>query len=644
MVFARIFAQICVILSILLHRSLMLSLPYFKIPVTEHPLENILSGVLSDASVAIGLVGAIQLCAHLFRTSRLRWLMDFFFIVFALLVNIGLTCHLHYVEFFGLTLRPFHLMLAHVKDFWTVGPGMVTASWKSIVLLVVPWSLALLFGRLLTMRKRSVSFENNCRQISKQKYLVYGVFLILGIIFSEALSSMLAVLPNVNPELRYNPIKSFYENLVEFRRYQNLPRPNKDDVEKMREFFAVSGRHYEKDLLEDRYPFWQTAVPSINTASNEIERTLKDFLDEEAGKKGPWNILLILSESLRAHEITAFGNHEELYRTLTPAMTKIASKSIRFEETYHVGEATKFGQTATLCSYLDLQNYPLMIVDPTISLVCLPDIAKEKLYFTYFFYAGDNQFDNQDLFYRSHHIDKILGREAFPPSKEIGKWGASDHELFEKSLSLLKDAPKPFFGTILTVTNHEPHVLPMDAPSTIRRDLPILDQMLQYVDWSTGDFLEKFSKKFPHTIIILTADHGSSRKEPFSKGQVSPAFIRRMARIPLLIYVPGMPSSLQGVSLRHLTSQVDIAPTLLTLLGWGNTPQQFSGVDAFSRTTEPIFVDWFADLFKAAKKKVDSTDVEITPVPQRMIDLITSLIVHKMLAPAPLNGWKLTKE
>ena len=98
--------------------------------------------------------------------------------------------------------------------------------------------------------------------------------------------------------------------------------------------------------------------------------------------------------------------------------------------------------------------------------------------------------------------------------------------------------------------------------------------MVQYVDWAFGDFYKKIEKKHPHTLIILTADEGKHIGE---KTSIIPKYkeLRKIFRLPLAIISPKMPSDLSGTEIDKLSSQVDLAPTLLSLLDWEKTKNQF---------------------------------------------------------------------
>lgn len=108
----------------------------------------------------------------------------------------------------------------------------------------------------------------------------------------------------------------------------------------------------------------------------------------------------------------------------------------------------------------------------------------------------------------------------------------------------------------MTTSNHRPYTYPegrIDIKSGHGRDGAV-----KYTDYAIGQFLENARKKpwFDNTIFIFVADHtaGSAGKEdlPISNYQ-----------IPLFIYAPKLIEARENA---QLSSQIDLAPTLLGLL------------------------------------------------------------------------------
>jgi phosphoglycerol transferase MdoB-like AlkP superfamily enzyme len=93
-----------------------------------------------------------------------------------------------------------------------------------------------------------------------------------------------------------------------------------------------------------------------------------------------------------------------------------------------------------------------------------------------------------------------------------------------------------------------------------------------YTDWSIGDFIKRARAKpyFNDTVFVITADHCAS-----SAGKTSVPVNRY--HNPLWIYAP---AHIKPQRVERLTSQIDIAPTLLGLLDFSYR-SRFFGYDVF---------------------------------------------------------------
>jgi len=252
---------------------------------------------------------------------------------------------------------------------------------------------------------------------------------------------------------------------------------------------------------------------------------------------------------------------------------------------------THFGQQASLCSVYALPKPYIQPDMPLTNIVCLSDIFKHRGYETYFICGTNNHFNNRTTFHPYHNIDHLFGKNDFPEAMVRENWGINDADMFNHAVDTLKKAKQPFYASILTLSNHAPKRLPHNAPKFIDRDAFEREKINQYVDWAWGGFYERLKRELPHTLVVLVSDHGMWYDNKFPQVGTTYADIRVVHRIPFVIMTPGMPANLRGQVLNNLVSDVDVPPTILSLLGLGDVPNQFMGMDAFSRL-DPILVAW----------------------------------------------------
>ncbi len=89
--------------------------------------------------------------------------------------------------------------------------------------------------------------------------------------------------------------------------------------------------------------------------------------------------------------------------------------------------------------------------------------------------------------------------------------------------------------------------------------------LILFSDFILKDFIRKLkeSGRYDDSIIIVSADHGQILDHGYSSVS-APLMYESLFHIPLLIHLPGQS---KGVSVTALAEQVDLAPTILDLIG-----------------------------------------------------------------------------
>jgi phosphoglycerol transferase MdoB-like AlkP superfamily enzyme len=148
------------------------------------------------------------------------------------------------------------------------------------------------------------------------------------------------------------------------------------------------------------------------------------------------------------------------------------------------------------------------------------------------------------------------------PSAEIGfvnAWGMSDEDLYTQAIKAADASSRqgtPFFLHVMTTSNHRPYTYPenrIDIASGSNREGAV-----KYTDWAIGDFLSRAKEKpwFEDTVFVFVADHTAG-----SAGKTALPLERY--HIPLLIYSP---ANIQPGKVDKIASQIDLGPTLLSML------------------------------------------------------------------------------
>ncbi len=275
------------------------------------------------------------------------------------------------------------------------------------------------------------------------------------------------------------------------------------------------------------------------------------------GPERKLNVVVIVEESLSAQFLGAFGNKHGL----TPNLDRLAEESVFFTNMHATGTRTDRGLEAVSLSIPPTPGRSMLKREENEDLFSWPALMKGLGYETKFLYGGYGYFDNMNYFFSHNGVDHIIDRAKFSKEEIVfeNAWGVSDEDLFRKAIGEFRrshEGGKPFFGLIMTTSNHRPYTYPegrIDIPSHSGRNGAV-----KYADHAIGTFLQDAAKEpwFRDTVFVLVADHCAS-----SAGKSSLPV--KNYEIPLFIFSP---AHLAPQSVDLLASQIDIAPTVLAML------------------------------------------------------------------------------
>ena len=301
------------------------------------------------------------------------------------------------------------------------------------------------------------------------------------------------------------------------------------------------------------------------------------------------NVVVVFMESMSTKFMGTFGNPSHL----TPTLDSLFAEGLSFENCYSAGNHTNQGVYATLYGFPAQLKRNMMRGSVVPRYAGLPTVLREKGYQTLFFIPHEGQYDNMNAFLRTNGFAEVYAQEDYPRDKVVNHFGVSDDYLFSYALPVINRrarSGKPFFATILTVSNHPPYIIP---PYFHPKSKQIEDQIVEYADWSIGKFMAEARKQpwFAHTLFVFVGDHGKRIEHLPTDGLILPESCNH---VPLIIYGVGLPREQR----KDFAGQVDIAPTILGLLRLPYV-QNNLGVDLTTRRREAIF--YSADNVVAAR-------------------------------------------
>ncbi len=271
----------------------------------------------------------------------------------------------------------------------------------------------------------------------------------------------------------------------------------------------------------------------------------------------PLNLVIVLQESLGATFVQSLGGV-----AVTPELEQLKQQGIWFENLYATGTRSVRGIEAVVA------GFPPTPAQSTVKLsgsqqhfTTLASILKAQGYQTQFIYGGEAHFDNMRSFFTGNGVEQIVDQSQMVNPVFTGSWGASDEDVFtaaHQQITALHQQNKPFFSLIFTSSNHEPFEFPDGRIELNEEPKASVNNAVKYADWAMGQFFNKAKQSdyWQDTLFLIVADHDNrvygDNLIPVEKFHI-PALILGADTKPAL--------------LKPIASQIDLAPTLLSMMG-----------------------------------------------------------------------------
>ena len=268
------------------------------------------------------------------------------------------------------------------------------------------------------------------------------------------------------------------------------------------------------------------------------------------------NLVIVIEESLGAEFVGALGG-----LPLTPNLDALSNEGIWLTNLFATGTRSVRGLEAVVSGFTPT---------PARSVVKLPksqrgfftlaELLATVGYETSFIYGGEAQFDNMRRFFINNGFSHVIDEKDYEDPVFVGSWGVSDEDLFTKAHKEFERARDvPFFSVVFTSSNHSPYQFPDKRIELFDNDKNTVNNAVKYADYALGEFFRraKQSNYWDDTVFLVVADHNSR----VYGDQVIP--IDRF-HIPGLI----LGGSIERGSIDTVASQIDLGPTVLSLIGF----------------------------------------------------------------------------
>jgi len=318
------------------------------------------------------------------------------------------------------------------------------------------------------------------------------------------------------------------------------------------------------------------------------------------------NIIVIFTEGLSARTTSVYNKK---FFSLTPNLYKFSKyKNTKYYKNYYNHTAATYrGILGQLCSFFPKYggnggwNRDFKSISK-IRYKCLPELLKHNGYETTYLNVHYKDASHIDEMVNNFGFDKIYSGESLSKLylgkiNKLKNDALTDHQAYKVLINFLKNKKnnKPFFVSMYTEETHAWVDVVSDGVKYKDGSNETLNTIYN-MDNAFGKFLDYFknSKYFKNTILVFTSDHAHYQNREFvelmnkyKEKDYKHIFIDK---IPLIIYNPfyTLPTLDKNLSFTSL----DIAPTILHMIGAQNEPNAFLGTSIFE-SKKRYGVSWY---------------------------------------------------
>lgn len=321
-------------------------------------------------------------------------------------------------------------------------------------------------------------------------------------------------------------------------------------------------------------------------------------LAKEVKKPLPYNVIVLVVESLREDQLKAFGGT----RSAMPVVEDLAKNSLLFTDCLTQSSHSSYADISILSSQYPLREefthfYPK---NPAYPRFLIYDALKHGYSYRTAIVSSQNEaWGAMDNYLRTDGIDHFFHSETFDgetyrPEEDLGfaefadtqkrSGKIDDRYTVQESIRWFKEQDsKPFFMYINLQNSHLPYVFPPDFERPFGANDPDVSitfgsvsrsllgaafnrysDSLAYVDSQIEKLFTalKKEKQWSKTLIVVTGDTGQAFYEHGFIAHGNKLY-NEVMKVPLIIRVPGLGRKEISTPAQH----IDIPPTVFALLG-----------------------------------------------------------------------------
>jgi phosphoglycerol transferase MdoB-like AlkP superfamily enzyme len=271
------------------------------------------------------------------------------------------------------------------------------------------------------------------------------------------------------------------------------------------------------------------------------------------------NIVLVVLEGWSADVVEGLGG----YPGTAPRMSRLIREGISFDSCYASGNLSDQGIGAVFSAFPAQPRTSIVTLPSKYpALPCLTHSLKNAGYSSSFLFGGQLMYGNIRSYIYHNKFDRVEEEKDFPSSVYRGRLGVHDGDVYARQLQLMREAQQPYFGALFTQSTHGPYDVPSKTKVGWGGKMEDYLSGLHYADSCLGAFIDR-AKQLPgyeNTLFVFISDHHHDTPRGYSY------FAPEYRRIPFVLFGEAIKPEYRGLQLHRISSQLDLAATLLSQL------------------------------------------------------------------------------
>jgi len=382
-------------------------------------------------------------------------------------------------------------------------------------------------------------------------------------------------------------------------------------------FFPESSRLTKTDLENARRKI---------TAYDEIQLSKKRLINH--------NIVLVVLEGIQ-YKYTSLYDRQN---NLTPFLASLSHQGAEFTNARStLTHTTKVLFTLLTGSFPSVSQDIVETVPADKPYASIATILKYNAGFrTAFFQSAKGNFEARPGLVHNLGFDRFWSRDDLMNTDDfLGYLACDEFAMLTPIVDWIQAADGPFFLTLMLSVTHDPYEVPHWFAQPAKEPLERYEQAIRYTDKFIAALdIELAKLKLTNdTIFCVIGDHGEAFGEHGLLGHERIPFDEGL-RIPFCLRAPFLVQPQTKIT--RPVSSVDLAPTLLTLLGFDTEAVGFDGVNALGHIPEGrevYFSGWLRQspsgfvkenrkfIYYPTDKRVSVYDLRIDPFEQEPLEL-----------------------